>query len=299
MATDVIDTAKGFVNTVMSRVEDDVIHDIVFKSYTTIVSDYRVTIGLMITLLVVWIGFKFVYGDMAFTVGEAVRKLVVAIIIWGLLTNWDIFALFFYDIFTKGPNELAASLTRSLTGKTVDSYAGIADLFDDAYAVSAYLFGQVGLTEGWGYIPIAILYSLIALMTVGLALAFILIAKLGLGVVLIIAPIPIALLMFPATQGVFVGWLRALIGLALMPVMIVAALVFMLSIIGNDIHNAATGVVEIQMEFLYANMLIMGVAAFLFWHIMDIAKSIGGGLNISARDINVFVKRVSTLGIRR
>lgn len=291
--------ATDFVGTVMSRVEDDVMRDIVFKAYTTIVSDYRVTIGLMITLLIVWIGFKFVYGDMSFTVGEAVHKLVVALIIWGLVTNWDVFALFFYDTFTKGPNELAASLTRSLTGREVDSYAGISDLFDDSYAVSAHLFSKVGLVGGWGYIPIAILYSLVSLVAIGLALAFILIAKLALGVVLIIAPIPITLLMFDQTQGVFVGWLRSLIGLALMPVMIVAALVFMLSVIGTDVHDAAIGKVELQMDVLYANMLIMGVAAFLFWHIMDIAKSIGGGLNISGRDINVFIKRVSTLGMRR
>ncbi len=287
---------NSVIDTVMNRVEDDVVRDMVFKAYTTIVSDYRVTIGMMITLLVVWIGFKFVYGDGTFTVGDAVRKLVVAILVWGLLTNWDIFALFFYDTFTKGPNELAATLTRALTGREVDSYAGIGELYNDAYAVSMHLFSMVGFTEGWAYIPVALFYSLVALIAIGLALAFILIAKLSLAVVLIIAPIPIALLMFEKTQGIFAGWLRSLIGLALLPVMIVAALVFMLSIIGTDVHEAAIGKTELQMEVLYANMLVMGVSAFLFWHIMDIARSIGGGLNISAREINVFVKRVSTLG---
>lgn len=288
--------ATGFIASIMSHVENDIIRDIVFKSYTTLVSDYRFTIGLMITLLIVLIGFKFVYGDGNFTVGDAVKKLVVALIVWALLTNWDLFALFFVDILTEGPNELAASLTKALTGKEVNSYAGLGDLYDDASAVSAHILSKVGLSmEGLGFLFIGLLYVLIAFGAILLALGFILIAKMGLAVLLIIAPIPIAMLMFGFLQGIFAGWLRSLIGLAFLPVMIVAALVFMLSIIGTTVNEAATGKVELTLEVLFGQMFLMGVGAFLFWHIMDIAKSIGGGLNISSRDINVFVKRVSTL----
>lgn len=292
--------ATGFIASIMSHVENEIIRDIVFKSYTTLVSDYRFTIGLMITLLIVLVGFKLMYSDGRFTVGDGVRRLTVALVIWILLTNWDLFALFFVDTLTEGPNALAASLTKALTGKEVDSYAGLGDLYDDASAVSSHILSKVGLSmQGLGFLFFGLLYVLIAFGAILLALGFILIAKLGLAVLLIIAPVPIAFAMYGPTTGLFVGWLRSLIGLAFLPVMIVAALVFMLSIVGTTVDDAATGKVELTLEVLFGQMFLMGVGAFLFWHIMDIAKSIGGGLNISGRDINVFIKRVSTLGMSR
>jgi len=289
--------ASGIVDTVLTRVEDDLIRDMVFRAYTTLVSDYATTIGLMITLVIVSIGYQLLCGSRQFTVGDGVRKLVVALIAWGLLTNWHLFALLFYDTFTKGPNELAAALTHALTGKRVDSYAGLMDLYDDAEAVTMHLFSMVGLTEGWGYILPAVLYFLMALIAIGLAVAYILVAKLVLAVVLIIAPIPIALIMFERTRGIFASWLRALIGLSLLPVMIVAGLIFMLSIVGNDVHEAAVGARELDMGVLYGNMLVMGVSAFVFLRIMDIAQSIGAGINVGGAHVNDLVRRATKMGV--
>jgi len=290
--------ATGFVTNIMSQVQDNVIQDMVFKSWTAFSTNWRLAVSLMIILLIIVIGFQALAGASGFSIGRASKSLVIAFIAWVLFTQWAYFSMFIFDVFMKIPNELATTLTKTISGNSGGSaYSGLDDLWTHGMAVNQRLWSMGGWSsEGIGFAFIAILQYLVMLFTIVVATGFILVVKVMLAVLLIISPMIIPLMIFESTRGIFIKWMQGIVGFGIMQIMVVASLAFMLGVIDTSVQDLAQGSVPFSMEMIMANMATIAVSFLVFLLSFGIGASMGAGVaSSSGASVNKLVMRTATL----
>lgn len=181
----------------------------------------------MVTLLIALMGYRMLLGHTP-TVREGVLTFVKIGLVLLLATSWPAYQILVYDIILRSPAELAATIggAASLPG----SGGGLVDRID---AVDQAL--KLLAIEGVGPVPLGangqpvmpsvppppfIGFDNFAL---GFARVIFLVAtiasfavvRIAAGLLLALAPLFAAFLLFDGTRGLFAGWLKALIGSAL------------------------------------------------------------------------------------
>src|SRR5262249_5489417 len=148
------------------------------------------------------------------------RHLITLLMVYGLLTQWDLFWLFFYNLFTNEPNLLIKTMIDgkgnwNMNGSTTAD--ALNAVFTQGMEATSSLFQQANWENRMMYLYAAAVFVVIYL-SVGFAVGLLIYAKLGLAVLLFIAPIFICFLLFPSTRRLFENWLQGLLNLALVPV---------------------------------------------------------------------------------
>lgn len=174
----------------------------------------------MVTIFIALIGYRMLLGhvpDARDGVGWAVRLGIVL----ALVTSWPAFQALVYRVAVDAPPEVAAVLlpASGLAGES------LAERVQAAYDTMRIGVGNVAQTQAPapaaqpGTVqPAAVLLgthpktaSLLVISTMGLAGAL----RIAIGFLLAVAPLAIMSLLFRGTNGLFVGWVRALAGAAL------------------------------------------------------------------------------------
>jgi type IV secretion system protein VirB6 len=180
----------------------------------------------MVTLLIAFMGYRMLLGHTP-TVREGVLTFVKIGLVLLLATSWPAYQILVYDIILRSPAELAATIggAASLPG----SGGGLVDRID---AVDQAL--KVLAIEGVGPVPLGangqpIMPSVppppfigFDNFALGFARVIFLVATIAsfavvrivAGLLLALAPLFAAFLLFDGTRGLFGGWLKALIGSA-------------------------------------------------------------------------------------
>lgn len=187
----------------------------------------------LVTIFVALIGYRLILGgapDLRDGVGWAARLGIVL----ALATGWPAFQTLFYRVAVDGPGELATVLmpAAGLPGESFD--ARLQQAYDTVrlgtigqLSGPALPLGQPSLAPGqplqgagpalppvppaFGQLPQPQTASLLVITTAGTTAAL----RVAAGILLAIGPLAIMALLFDATLGLFVGWLRALASAAL------------------------------------------------------------------------------------
>lgn len=181
----------------------------------------------MVTLLIALLGYRMLLGHTP-TVREGVLTFVKIGLVLVLATSWPAYQILVYDIILRSPAELAATIggAASLPG----SGGGLVDRID---AVDQAL--KVLAIEGVGPVPLGangqpIMPSVPPSPFIGFdnfalgfarviflvaTIASFAVVRLVAGLLLALAPLFAAFLLFDGTRGLFAGWLKALLGSAL------------------------------------------------------------------------------------
>jgi type IV secretion system protein VirB6 len=172
----------------------------------------------LITIFVALIGFRLMLGH-APNVRDGVGWMVRVAIVLALVTSWPAFQTLFYRVAVDGPAEIASVLLPA---------SGVAGEAIDGRIQQSYDLLRLGSTGGQATVAAATdaparpqqgvlgeavpkTASLLVISTAGLIGAL----RIAIGFLLAVAPLAIMSLLFPATNGLFAGWLRAITGLAL------------------------------------------------------------------------------------
>lgn len=181
----------------------------------------------MITLLIAFLGYRMLLGHTP-TIREGVLTFVKIGLVLVLATSWPAYQILVYDIILRSPAELAATIggAASLPGSGGGLVQRI-DGIDQALAILAIEgvgpapLGADGLPTmptvapapfigfdnfALGFARVIFLVSTIASFAV---------VRIVAGLLLALAPLFAAFLLFDGTRGLFAGWLKALIGTAL------------------------------------------------------------------------------------
>jgi type IV secretion system protein VirB6 len=202
---------------------------------------YGLTIAL--TLYVALVGYRLIFGRSMLSMGEMMPRMVMIGAVLALTSNWATYQVLVYDVLTDGPQEIvstinpAAGKAGSITER-VDVLSGrMVDLADawtefDARPEQAMPAGIIAEPETLPATATGItafvapkdslgpnMLLLSALLLVLASAGVLVVAKIILGLLLMLGPIFAVLGLFAATRGLTLGWGRAAVLMALVPVM--------------------------------------------------------------------------------
>jgi type IV secretion system protein VirB6 len=204
---------EGLIGSVDCRV-----HDLAQTGYGALAgpdSPVGMLLTGLLTLYVVFTGYRLILGRGGLTVGDATLKVMKIGLVMALATNWGLFQTLIYDTLTKGPAELGALL---LNGD--GPFARLQDAFDGLQQSATLMAsraspGAASMQGGPGFGAFAVNTGgmTLVLSTLGVLLA----SKVVLAILLALAPLVAGLMLFEATLGIVEGWLKAMIALAMTP----------------------------------------------------------------------------------
>lgn len=231
---------QGLIGSVDCRV-----HDLAHTGYATLAgpgSPVALLLTGLMTLYVVFVGYRLMLGRGGIRVGDATVMVLKFGLVVALATNWPLFQTLVYDTLTKGPAEVAGLLLGGLQGQPAHPFAGLQDAFD-ALQKSASLMasraspGAAAMQGGPGFGAFAANTGgmTLVLSTLGVLLA----SKVVLAMLLALAPLVAGLMLFEATRGLVEGWLKAMIALALTPLVATLTLSLELAMLAPSLKALA------------------------------------------------------------
>lgn len=218
---------------------------------------------LMLTLYIAFIGYGLLIGRTPFRVGDVTISALKIGGILALATSWPTYQQLVFDTLFHGPEQLAAGMMGAIAPSGPDDigvFAGLQAAYDELQRSAAF-FTQHSLSTAsplqGGNAGAALALNTSALLMLLTSLGAVLASKIVLGLLLGLAPLFIALLLFEATRGVFEGWLRASIGFALAPLLALLGLVVQLTLIGPDLARLAAARSQGLVDLAPANSIFL------------------------------------------
>ncbi len=267
----------GFTTTLLNSV-DAAVRGYTQNAYQAIVQAHQTEINLALVLYTGIFGYLVLTGEIDFTLRRAVRHLVMLGIVTALATHWDIFALFFNNVFTEGPSKLIGAMT----GGSFEPNAMLSEVFDKGILAANEINKSAGLsTLGFLIVGYTVFYG--TLIAIGYALFLLVLSKLALAVLLGLAPLFFMLLLFQATRDFFSSYLRQVVNFALIPVFTSAIISLTLRIVNDAIvrlqnvlasHSGHGGP-----ECVYV-ILCLAVLFMLLHQVMGFSNGVSGGLQL-------------------
>lgn len=231
---------EGLIGSVDCRV-----HDLAQTGYGVLASPGS-PVGLLLTglltLYVVFIGYRLLLGRGGLRVGDATLSVIKIGVVVALATNWSLFQTLVYDLLTKAPAEVGGMLLGNLQGQPANPFAMLQEAFDGLQKSAALMASRAGpgaaaVQTGPGFGAFALNTGALTMIlsTLGVLLA----SKVVLAILLALAPLIAGLALFEATRGLVEGWLKAMIALALVPMVAVLTLSLELAMLAPSLKALA------------------------------------------------------------
>ncbi len=234
----------------------------------------------LLTLYVAFIGYRLILGHGTLRIGDVTISVLKMGLVVALATNWALFQTLVYDTLFQAPAELGAILLGQLQGPGAtlgaDPYAGLQIAFDTLQKAAGQFAARAGggssaMQGGPGFAAFAVNAGgmVMLLSTLGLVLA----SKVVLAVLLAVAPLVAGLLLFEATRGVVEGWIKAMVALALAPMIATLALSLELAMLEPSLKAlAAMGAAQQFAEFDLAPAVTVLVLTLVFAAVLVLAS---------------------------
>lgn len=165
---------------------------------------------ILLIFFVAFFGISLMLGRSNLSLRSAIPKMVTFGLVLTFATSFAAFSTVFYNLFVRTPDYLAGVLTDS-DGSATATFALKLDIVFLAIQEASTGIEDISAFSPSGMMWIGAMLLLIG--TVGLLVT----ARIGLALLLAIGPIFVVLALFNGTRGLFVGWLKGLVMLALAP----------------------------------------------------------------------------------
>lgn len=169
---------------------------------------------LMLVLYVGFFGISLMLGRSNLSVRALIPKMMTIGLVLTFATSFVAYQSFFYNIVIGGPNEVAGILTGA-RGSATDTFAQKLDVVFLAVQQASGDKPDINAFSPQGMMWLGAM--LLLLGTVGLLVT----ARIGLALLLAIGPIFVVLALFDGTRGLFAGWLKGMVLLAIAPLLAV------------------------------------------------------------------------------
>ncbi len=262
-----------------------------FNGYAALVTGVHTPVTLAITAYIAFIGWMTIQGWGQLTVGQAVKHTLKIAVAYTLATQWNYFAEFIYNVFTQGPNELSAVLMQDSDSGSSSVNAALQASFDQGVAMGDKLWHGHGISM----MVAAVLVWLLNFLVSGIALLEFAVAKCGLAVTLVLAPVFSLFLLWNATKGFFDRWLSVALGFGLVPLFLSAVLLIINQLMQmglNEIDKATASGTEIMRTI--STFVLGSVASFgLLLRASAIAAQVVGGFSVTSLGVAVSAARLA------
>lgn len=241
-----LNPAAGSAETMVNAV-DCYVASTVQAGYANLLGEgsvFSVALTIALTIYVAIIGYRLIFGRSSLSVGEMMPRMIMIGAVLALTSNWATYQVLVYDVLTDGPQEVVRAINpndgnvRSMTER-VDMLSGrmvdLADAWTEFDAGPEQMLPASPTAPAPGALPVTannitavvtpkdslgpnmLLFS--ALLLVLASAGVLVVAKIILGLLLLLGPVFAVLGLFPSTRGLALGWGRAAVMMALVPIM--------------------------------------------------------------------------------
>lgn len=254
------------------------------------------------TVALVVMGYLLFTGQLSLSVGQLVPRLFRWVVLLVLLLNMpDIFAWAF-QLVTAVPNAVAVFL---LAGGPVTDEAAVIGLIEAVMTAGIDAASTIWTEATFYDITLHILSGLLlltGLVLAVLAAVLLMVSKLGVGILLAVAPFFLLLRLLDIGKGLFEGWLRQLLTFALIPVFVYSLIALNFGILTTahtQLTAAAATADGVTFTAAVPYLLIALVNMILLTQVMGWAGGVGGGiaLAVSAGGALAGVSAATRLGM--
>jgi type IV secretion system protein VirB6 len=271
-------------------------------------SAFSVALTIALTLYVAIIGYRLIFGHSTLSMSAMMPRMVMIGAVLALTSNWATYQILVYDVLTDGPQEIVRAVNpadgdaRGITER-IDVLSGrLVDLADawtefdarpdqmlqknaTALAPDALPTMVSGITafvapkDSLG--PNMLLFS--ALFLVLASAGVLVVAKIVLGLLLMLGPLFVVLGLFASTRGLTLGWGRAAVLMALVPVMAMmtsaGAVAVLEPVLAQMYVSASQGVFSLRAALAILVIVLITVAVSL--QLFRIGRTIVSGWTLS------------------
>jgi type IV secretion system protein VirB6 len=207
-------------------------------------SVFSVALTMALTIYVAIIGYRLIFGRSSLSVGEMMPRMIIIGAVLALTSNWATYQVLVYDLLTDGPQEIVRAINpgdgdvRGITER-VDMLSGrmvdLADAWTEFDARPDQMLPTNPITTETATLPVTAnnitafvapkdslgpnMLLLSALFLVLASAGVLVVTKIILGVLLLLGPVFAVLGLFASTRGLALGWGRAAVMMALVPIM--------------------------------------------------------------------------------
>lgn len=272
----------GSITTVLSMLDED-IKNYVFNGYAALSSSVSIYLRSALICYVAFVGWSVNQGWSSATGGEAIKHTMKVCIVMMLVTNWDFFSLMIYNVSTNAPNELSGILVGATGHDATSSNEALQATFDRGI-IDANEIWQKGNWRSPEYYLAAYIILLFDYLSSGFALLEMAIAKCGLGVTVVLAPVFAPCLLWEGGKGIFASWLKTVFGFALIPLILMSVIMLMNPILSSGLDTIESSNLETGWGCFSTFVLGSIACAGLLLKSAMIASNIAGGISVSTMD---------------
>ena len=237
---------------------------------------------VLLTLYLVFFGYALLTGRSSIGVRSLIPRMVTIGLVLTFTTSWLAYQSYVWSFTTAAPDQIATVLTGS-EGPATQVFG---DKIDIVLAAIQEATGQAGQEGGQGssndistFSPKGLMWlgaTLLLLGTVGVLVT----ARIALAVLVALGPVFIVLSLFPATRGMFTGWLKGLVMLAITPLFAVLGGTMMLELAVPVLTSLSTIPGEIDPRAAMAFFMVGAVHVALMILVLKVSATMVSGWQV-------------------
>ena len=236
------------------------------------------------TVSLVVLGYCMFTGQLRLTPTQFFPRLLRWIVLLVLLLNMPLLFPWAFELVTDVPADIALFL---LAGGPVATEADVIDLIEAVMTAGISAASTIWLEASWSDIGSHVLSGLLLLTGLVLAIlaaVLLMVSKLGVGILLAVAPFFLILRLFDLGKGLFEGWLRQLLTFALVPVFVYSLIALNFNILTaahTQLTTAVTSAAGVTFTSAVPYLLVALVNMILLTQVMGWAGGVGGGIALA------------------
>lgn len=237
---------------------------------------FLLPLQILLTIFVAFLGYGLITGRLRIGLSALAPRLITLGVVLTLATSWIAFQSVFWNLTVGGPDEIAGAL--------MGTNGSASTIFADKLDVVMYSLMEVSGGGAMGettsiFSPPGLLWAggtMLLLGTVGILAT----CKIALAVLLALGPIFIVMALFKGTRGLFTGWLKAVVLMALAPLFAVLAGSLMLELAAPVLSSLMLTPGQIDVRPAMAFFMIGAVHLALMGMVMKVTSTMVSGWTV-------------------
>ncbi|MHA6318346.1 TrbL/VirB6 family protein [Altererythrobacter sp. CAU 1778] len=236
---------------------------------------------ILLTLYVAFFAFSLITGRSSLGIGALTPRMMTLGLVLTFATSWVAYQSVVWNLAVGAPDQIAGVLT-GVSGSATDTFAQKIDVVFGAVAQAAEA-GSNGAPDGEAaasaFSPEGLMWlgaMMLLLGTVGVLVA----TRIALAVLIAVGPVFVVLALFGGTRGLFAGWVKGLVLLAVAPLFAVLGGSLMLELAVPVIGGLVTVPGEIDARAAMAFFIIGAVHIALMVMVMRTAGTMVAGWSV-------------------
>ena len=234
------------------------------------------SLTILLTLWIAFLGFALITGRTRLGLSSLTPRMVTLVMVITFATSWVAFQSVFWNLAVGAPDEIA-TLLMGTDGSATTIFADKLDLVmlslmeasgGDAMANDTSIFSPPGLLWSGG--------TMLLLGTVGVLA----VTKIALAILMGLGPIFIVMALFDGTRGLFVGWLKGVVMMAIAPLFAVIGGSLMLELAISVLSSLMATPGKIDVRPAMAFFMIGAVHLALMLMILKVTSTMVSGWSV-------------------